>query len=111
MGLEKQRSKKGINNKGIVYRIQKEKCYKRKSIRTRKKKDFVSRVQNRKQEAMVELESNSVPCREKSTVEQHIGRDSEKYSKDKEQAKGCQKNIQNVERSIAKHWSGESRYI
>jgi len=37
-----------------------------------------------KKEAIVELESGSTPHREKSTVEQYMNRNSEKYSKEEE---------------------------
>ena len=57
MELERWRSKERRNNKGVVCRMWKEKCYGRKSIRIRKERDLVSRVQNRKKEAIVELES------------------------------------------------------
>ena len=48
------------------------------------KGDLVSRIQNIEKEAIVELESGSTPHREKSTVEQYMNRNSEKYSKEEE---------------------------
>jgi len=44
MELERWRSKERRNNKGVVCRMWKEKCYGRKSIRIRKERDLVSRV-------------------------------------------------------------------
>jgi len=44
MGLERQGSKEGRDNKGAVYRMWKKRYYRRKSIRTREEEDFVSRV-------------------------------------------------------------------
>jgi len=44
IGLERWGSKERRNDKGVVYRMWKKRCYKRKSIRTRKKEDFVSRM-------------------------------------------------------------------
>jgi len=44
MELKRWGSKKGKNNKGIVYRMWKKRCYERKSVRTRKEGDLVSRV-------------------------------------------------------------------
>ena len=42
---------------------------KRKDIGTRKKKDLMSRIWDKKEETIVELESGSVPYRGKSTAE------------------------------------------
>ena len=64
-----------------MYRMQKKKCYRRKSVKTKKKRDLVFRIQNRGKEAMVELESSSMLYRGKSTIEQHMDRGSEKHNK------------------------------
>ena len=77
----------------------------------RKKRDPVSRMQDREKETVVELGSSSTTHRGKGTVEWHIDRSSEKCSMRGEQAKRCQENIQNVERSIAEHWGRENGYI
>ena len=42
--MEREESKEGRNNKSAVYRMWKKRCYRRKSIRTRKEGDLVSRI-------------------------------------------------------------------
>jgi len=44
MELKRWRSKRRRNNKGAVCRMWKKRCYEKKSVRTRKKGDLVSRV-------------------------------------------------------------------
>ena len=77
-------SKKGRNNKSAVCRMQKKRCYRKKSIRTRKERDLASRIQDREKEAMVELRSGSTLYREKSTTEWCMDRGSKKYTKEGE---------------------------
>ena len=68
------------------------------------------KMQDRKEETMVELGSGSVPHRGKDTVGQHMDRGSERCSTRRGQAKGCQENVQNVEKSIAEYWGRENGY-
>jgi len=44
MELERGGNKKRRNDKSVVCGIWKERCYRRKSIRTRKKEDLMSRI-------------------------------------------------------------------
>ena len=69
MGLERWKSKKGRDNKGTVYRIQKERCYRRKSIKTREEEKFCVQSIGWEKKAMVELGSSGMPYRRKSTAE------------------------------------------
>ena len=110
MELERGRSKEGRDNKGTVYKVWKKKCNRRKSVRIRKEGDSVPRMQDRKEETIVELGSGSAPHRGKSTAEQHVDRDSKKYSNRGDWSKGCQENVQNVERGVVEYWSRKSRY-
>ena len=48
MELKKRKSKKRRNNKGIVCKVQKKKYNCEKGVKTRKEKDFISRIQDRK---------------------------------------------------------------
>jgi len=52
---------------------------------------------------MVGLGSSGVPHKGKGAVGWHMDRSSEKCSKRGGQAKRCQENVQNVERSMAEH--------
>jgi len=56
------------------------------------------------------LRSSSAPHRGKGTAGQHTDRGSKRHSIREGQAKGCQENIQNVERSMAEYWGRESGY-
>ena len=69
MELKRERNKEGRNDRSTVYRIWKKRYYRRKSIRTRKKRDLVSKMQNR-EKAMVELGSSSILHRGKSIAQQ-----------------------------------------
>ena len=70
----------------------------------------MSRIWDKKEETIAELESGSVPYRGKSTAEQYTDRDSKKHSKRKSQPKKHQENIQNIKRSIVKYWSRKGKY-
>ena len=69
----------------------------------RKERDPIPRIQNRKEETVIGLESSSAPHREKSIAGQHTNRDSEKYSNKGGWLKECQKNIQNIKRNIVEY--------
>ena len=51
MELKRRKSKKRRNNKGIVYKVWKKKCNCEKGVKTRKERDFISRIQNRKKKS------------------------------------------------------------
>ena len=44
MELKRRKSKKRRNNKGIVYKVWKKKCNCEKDVKTRKERDFISRI-------------------------------------------------------------------
>ena len=75
------------------------------------KENSVSRIQDRKKAAIVELESSSILRTERSIAEWCMDRSSKKHSKREGQAKRCQKNIQNTKRSMVKYRSRKGRYI
>ena len=110
MELKRGRSKKGRDDKSVVYKVQKKRCNKRKSIGTRKERDSMSRMQNRKKETMVELRSGGIPHRGKNAVGQYINRGSEKCSNRGDWPKEYQENIQNVERGVIEYWSRKGKY-
>ena len=76
----------------------------------KKERDFIPRIQNRKEETVVGLESSGTPHREKIIAGQYTNRDSEKYSNKRGWPKECQKNIQNIKRNMVEYWSGKDRY-
>ena len=100
MELERGKSKEGKDNKGAVYKVRKKRHNRRKSVGMRKERDPVPRMQNRKEETIVELGSGGISHRGKSTAGWHIDRDSKKHSNREGQPKGYQKNVQNVKRSV-----------
>jgi len=51
-----------------------------------------------------------MPHRGKSAVKQCTVRKTRKHSKKERERKGCQKNIQNLKRSMVKYWDRESKY-
>jgi len=53
---------------------------------------------------------SSMPYRGKSTAKQYMVRRTGKHSKGEREGKGCQENIQNPKRSVARYWDRESRY-
>ena len=111
MKLKRGRNKKGRDNKGTVCEMQKKGCNRRKSARVRKEWNPVFRMQDRKEETIVELESGGTPYRGKGTTEQYVDRSSKRCSKRGGQAKRYQENIQNTKRSIVKNRSREDKYI
>jgi len=58
---------------------------------------------DRKEKTVVELESSSMPHRGKGTAGWYMDRGSKRHSTKGEQTKEHQKNIQNVERSVAEY--------
>jgi len=44
MELERGRSKEKRNNKSAMYRMWKKRCYRRKSVKTKKERDLVFRI-------------------------------------------------------------------
>jgi len=52
-----------------------------------------------------------VPHRGKSVAKQCTVRKTGKHSKKGRERKGCQKNIQNLKRSIVGYWDRESKYV
>ena len=68
------------------------------------------RIQNRKEETTVELESGGIPNRGKGIAGWYTDRSSKKYSTRKEQVKKHQENVQNVKKSVAEHQGRESEY-
>jgi len=63
---------------------------------------------DRKEKTVVELESGSMHHRGKGAAGWYMDRGSKRYSTKGGQAKGYQKNIQNVERSVAEYWGREN---
>ena len=110
MELERERSKEGRDNKGAVYKVQKKRHNRRKSVGTRKKKDPVPRIQDRKEETIVELGSGSMSYKGKNIAEWYMNRDFKKHSNRGGQPKGYQENVQDIERSVVEYWSGKGRY-
>jgi len=65
---------------------------------------------DRKEAAMVGLKSSGVPRKGRSTAKWCVERNSERYSKKGGHTKRCQKNTQNVKRSMAKYRGREGRH-
>jgi len=58
---------------------------------------------------MVGLESSGTSWKGRSTAKQHEERSSEKHRERGGQTKRCQKNVQNIKRSIVKYRDREGR--
>ena len=59
---------------------------------------------------MVELGSSSTSHRGESIAGWYRDRDFKKRSNKGDWPKGCQENVQNVERDVVRYWSRKSRY-
>ena len=81
MELKKRKSKKRRNNKGIVCKVWKKKYNCEKGVKTRKERDFISRIQDRKKKRVVELEGGNILHRGKNTAKQYVDRGSKRGSK------------------------------
>ena len=68
------------------------------------------RMWDRKEAAMVGLESSGTPWKGRSVAKWHEERSSEKHRERGGQTKGCQENVQNVKRSMVKHRGREGRH-
>ena len=68
------------------------------------------RIWDRKEAAIVELESSGTPWKWRSAAKWHKERRSEKHRKREGQTKGCQENVQNAKRSMVKHRGREGRH-
>jgi len=63
------RSKKRRNDKSVVCEMWEKRCHWRKNAKIREKRNSMSRVWDRKKEAIAELGRSSMPYRGKSIVE------------------------------------------
>jgi len=54
--------------------------------------------------------SSSMAQRGKGTAKQHMVKKTGKHSQKRSKRKGCQENIQDPKRSVARYWDRESEY-